>query len=184
MKASVNRKTDFHSQQDLTNLIDIHDTTSFSSISNSKSTNEFGGQDQLWEIEEADVVGKRVRSLAYFARGTEVARFSGTLTYDVLQHTLQVSPFTHILDTDMVGYLAHSCAPNCLLDMVRLEVLALKDIRPGEVLTIDYATTEDVLYQQFPCSCGSADCREWITGRREQVNAEGVNYLQNRRRVS
>ncbi|MBF0247919.1 MAG: SET domain-containing protein-lysine N-methyltransferase [Alphaproteobacteria bacterium] len=132
----------------------------------------------LWELEDVEVIGKRVRSLAYFQRGTVVARFAGTLTYEVMQHTLQVTPTTHILDTNMVGYLSHSCGPNCLLDMTRLEVLALKDIRPGEILSIDYAVTEDVLFKQFPCSCGSPECRHWVTGRREQVNPEGVAYLQ------
>ncbi|WP_339138175.1 MAG: hypothetical protein WGN25_08090 [Candidatus Electrothrix sp. GW3-4] len=32
---------------------------------------------------------------------------------------------------------------------------------------MDYAETEDVLFKQFPCSCGSPACRLWITGRKE-----------------
>lgn len=133
--------------------------------------------DVPWELEEVPIIGKRVLSRAHFQRGTVVERFSGALTYEVMQHTLQVSPFTHILDTTMVGFLSHSCSPNCLLDMVRLEVLALKDIRPGEILSCDYAVTEDKLFKQFPCSCGSADCRKWISGRRERVNDDGLAYL-------
>ena len=45
------------------------------------------------------------------------------------------------------------------------------------LLTIDYAATEDVLYRQFPCTCGATNCRKWITGRRETINATGKAYL-------
>ena len=34
--------------------------------------------------------------------------------------------------------------------------------------TIAHAV-EDVLFRQFPCSCGSENCRGWITGRKEQT---------------
>jgi hypothetical protein len=43
-----------------------------------------------------------------------------------------------------------------------------------DYLTMDYAQTEDVLYRQFPCSCGAENCRGWITGRKEAPIAEAV----------
>ncbi|ARJ64224.1 SET domain-containing protein-lysine N-methyltransferase [Magnetospirillum sp. ME-1] len=122
-------------------------------------------------------VGRGIRANIPFGRGTRVAKFAGTLSNTVFQHSLQVSPETHLHDPYFVGLLSHSCAPNCVLDMQRLEILALLDIEPGELLTIDYAVTEDTLYRQFPCNCGSSHCRRWITGRREAVNEEGRAYL-------
>ncbi|CUW41267.1 conserved protein of unknown function (Putative SET domain protein) [Magnetospirillum sp. XM-1] len=122
-------------------------------------------------------VGRGIRAKIPFERGTRVAKFAGTLSNTVFQHSLQVSPETHLHDPYFVGLLSHSCAPNCVLDMQRLEILALLDIEPGELLTIDYAVTEDTLYRQFPCNCGSSHCRRWITGRREAVNEEGRAYL-------
>lgn len=122
-------------------------------------------------------VGRGIRVKARFERGNRVARFAGTLSNTVFQHSLQVSPTTHLHDPHFVGLLSHSCAPNCVLDMQRLEILALRDIEPGELLTIDYAVTEDSLFRQFPCNCGSSHCRRWITGRREAVNEEGRAYL-------
>lgn len=122
-------------------------------------------------------VGRGIRAKIPFLRGTRVAKFAGTLSNTVFQHSLQVSPETHLHDPYFVGLLSHSCAPNCVLDMQRLEILALLDIEPGELLTIDYAVTEDTLYRQFPCNCGSSHCRRWITGRREAVNQEGKAYL-------
>jgi hypothetical protein len=122
-------------------------------------------------------IGFGVRSLTGFERGTVVARFAGTLTHHVLQHTLQVSSETHIHDPHFVGLLTHSCAPNCMLDMQKLEVLALADIHPGDLVSIDYASTEDRLFRQFPCDCGAPNCRRWITGRRETVNETGRLHL-------
>lgn len=128
-------------------------------------------------------IGKGVKAVVRFARGELVARFVGTLSHTVYQHTLQVSPDTHLHDPYFVGLLSHSCAPNCVLDMQRLEILALRDIVAGDLLTCDYAMTEDILYRQFPCTCGSADCRRWITGRRELINDSGHAYLAGRDRL-
>jgi uncharacterized protein len=122
-------------------------------------------------------VGMGVKTKARFMRGTLVARFTGILSNNILQHTLQVSPETHLHDPYFVGLLTHSCAPNCVLDMQRLEIWALSDIEPGDFLTIDYAMTEDKLHRQFPCNCGSPACRKWITGRREVVSETGHAYL-------
>lgn len=122
-------------------------------------------------------VGKGVKAKIRFERGTRLARFTGILSNVVFQHTLQVSPDTHLHDPYFVGLFLHSCAPNCVLDMQRLEIWSLADIEPGGLLTIDYAVTEDSLFKQFPCKCGSSGCRRWITGRRETVNAEGRAYL-------
>jgi len=104
-----------------------------------------------------------------FARGYRICRISGTIVHEVLQHTLQISPSSHLYDPYFTGYLLHSCDPNCFLDMARFELWAIKDILPGEALTMDYASTEDTLFKQFPCLCGAPNCRGWITGRREPV---------------
>ncbi|MEW5727755.1 MAG: SET domain-containing protein-lysine N-methyltransferase [Pseudomonadota bacterium] len=122
-------------------------------------------------------VGMGVKAKLRFQRGQRVAKFTGQLSNKILQHTLQVSPDTHLHDPWFVGLLTHSCAPNCVLDMQRLEIWALADIEAGELLTIDYAVTEDTLHRQFACGCGSSACRKWITGRREGPNEMGRAYL-------
>src|SRR3546814_12336188 len=61
---------------------------------------------------------------------------------------LQVRPGLHISGTHFIGYLSHGCDPNCRLDMERFELVARRDIAPGETLTVDYAATEDVLFRQ------------------------------------
>lgn len=104
-----------------------------------------------------------------FQRGYRVCRISGTIVHNVMQHTLQISVDAHLYDPYFTGFLLHSCDPNVFLDMDRFELWAMKDILPGQALTMDYASTEDFLFKQFPCLCGAPSCRKWITGRREPV---------------
>lgn len=121
--------------------------------------------------------GKAVYTRLGHARGELIACFAGTVLPYRTQHTLQINPSLHLLDESFVGYLAHSCEPNVFVDMQTFEVWALADIAPESALTMDYASTEDILFKQFACLCGSPACRHWITGRKERVNAKGHGHL-------
>lgn len=110
-------------------------------------------------------------------RGDLVARITGNIVPKVNQHTLQMTPTTHMHDMYFTGFLLHSCSPNIYLDMTEFEVWALRDMDAGQALTMDYATTEDVLFKQFPCLCNTPNCRHWITGRKEEVNEEGQRHI-------
>lgn len=125
-------------------------------------------------------VGYGVYTNKRIERGSMAARFTGLIVHEVVQHSLQINPTTHILDTHFAGYLLHSCSPNVILDMSDFTIWALRDIEKGEALTMDYATTEDILYRQFRCLCNSDSCRHWISGRKEKVNEEGRAYLNSR----
>jgi uncharacterized protein len=59
-------------------------------------------------------------------------------------------------------YINHSCRPNCFMRTVRghLLVLALRDIKPGEELTIDYEYT--LHSDRKRCSCNVPNCRGTI----------------------
>jgi uncharacterized protein len=122
-------------------------------------------------------LGLGVELLKAVAAGTVLDRFTGEISPEITQHSLQVGPEQHISGTRFVGYLSHGCEPNCRLDMDRFELVALRDIGAGELLTIDYAATEDRLHVQFPCHCGAQSCRGWITGRLEGINANGLGHM-------
>jgi uncharacterized protein len=133
---------------------------------------------ELLEVCDTDSeYGLGVRTLASRRAGEVVHRFTGVVGPELRQHSLQVNPYLHISDTAYIGFLSHSCDPDCRLDMERFEVVALRDVPAGDLLTIDYAATEDVLFRQFACHCGAAACRHWITGRTEAPNAEGRAHL-------
>ena len=135
-------------------------------------------QDEALEV--LDTEGRHglgVRTLIPRRAGEVVHRFTGVITPELRLHSLQVGEHLHISETRFIGFLSHSCDPNCRLDMDRFEVEALKDVDADGLLTIDYAATEDVLYRQFACHCGAESCRHWITGRAETINDEGRDYL-------
>lgn len=68
-------------------------------------------------------------------------------------------------------FLNHSCEPNCSLILCEtthedgspatpeIWVETLRQIAPGEELTIDYAWPAD---SAIPCGCGAPTCRGWI----------------------
>jgi uncharacterized protein len=59
-------------------------------------------------------------------------------------------------------YVNHSCEPNLVSRIVRGHILyvALREVKPGEELTIDYRFDKDV--EKVNCKCGSANCRGTI----------------------
>ena len=122
--------------------------------------------------------GYGVLALRSFETGELVAAITGEIVPDIMQHTLQISKGKHLLDLYFTGYLLHSCSPNISVDMRNMTVSALQHIPAYSFLYMDYAQTEEVLYKQFHCSCGSEVCRGWITGSLEmpagatQIHAE------------
>lgn len=57
----------------------------------------------------------------------------------------------------------HSCDPNTAFD--GLNMLALKNIRKGEELTLDYADFLDENMEPFECQCKSTNCRGSVVGK-------------------
>jgi SET domain-containing protein len=56
------------------------------------------------------------------------------------------------------AYINHSCEPNCFSRVVHGHMLffALRDIAPGEELTLDYTPSQ---HPGRRCTCGAAKCR-------------------------
>jgi hypothetical protein len=60
-------------------------------------------------------------------------------------------------------YVNHSCTPNAGL-LGQIGLVAMRDITIGEEICFDYAMCDTVAYDEFPCSCGSLNCRNSVTG--------------------
>ncbi len=81
-------------------------------------------------------------------------------------------------------YINHSCHPNCELVQVEvsyedgrfvgeeMRIDAVREIGPGEQLTIDYAWPADVA---IPCLCQSDNCRGWIVAEEEAHQLAGTH---------
>lgn len=111
-----------------------------------------------------DGVGQGVVSLTDFNIGDTVFVFTGTFSSTITQFTLRVTDDLHLHDPFLMGKVLHSCDPNCHVDMATRTFTAIKPIKAGEFVTMDYAQTEAVLYKPFPCACGAAKCRGWVRG--------------------
>ncbi len=56
------------------------------------------------------------------------------------------------------AFINHSCAPNCFSRIThgRLLFFTLREIQPGEELTLDYTPSQ---HPGLPCTCGAPNCR-------------------------
>ena len=122
-----------------------------------------------WEdFRVLDVDGKRgqgVLVLRDYSQGSVLFRMNGTLKTEMTLHSLQMAPGLHLDDPYIAGKVLHSCEPNSWLDVETRIYFATRDIEAGELLTMDYDETEDVLFRAFRCCCGSTQCRGTIGGR-------------------
>ena len=81
-------------------------------------------------------------------------------------------------DLEDEDFINHSCEPNCGI-RGSLQVVAMRDIEPGEEITFDYAMTESSDYS-MPCKCGRKNCRRIITGndwKNEKLQQKYAGYF-------
>ena len=71
---------------------------------------------------------------------------------------------THEGESDPGDYMNHSCEPNCGFKG-DTEMVAIRDIQPGEEVVYDYVMSEFDRELILQCSCTSARCRKKITNR-------------------
>lgn len=112
-----------------------------------------------------------VEGLGLFAnrnirKGEHIFTFRGKIcneknTKKLNEHYLMTVDWNKVMYVSKpMRYINHSCNPNTGLK--GLKVIALKNIKSGKELTIDYDTLE---YEwKMKCHCGSKDCRKIIKG--------------------
>lgn len=63
---------------------------------------------------------------------------------------------------DATAFINHSCEPNLFMRVQsgHMIVFALRDLRKGEELTLDYGDSHHD--GKLRCRCGAANCRGWI----------------------
>jgi len=105
-------------------------------------------------------------SLSPFLPGNVIAAFSaGSIAPKPTYLTVQVGVGKHItLQPEFLQYINHSCDPNVFFDTTRMQLVALKELVPGEEMTFFYPSTEWRMTQSFDCYCGSPKCLGRIKG--------------------
>ena len=79
--------------------------------------------------------------------------------------TVQIGRNEHT-DVGKLAALNHSCDPNVILDTVKLEMVACRDIAKGEELSFFYPSTEWEMDAPFICLCGASNCIHVVAGAR------------------
>ena len=75
-------------------------------------------------------------------------------------------------------FLNHSCEPNVGV-YGQIMYVAMRRIKPGEELTLDYAMIDNDNYK-MKCGCGNSNCRKVITGKdwkRKDLQRKYGNYF-------
>ena len=103
-------------------------------------------------------------------RGEVICRIKGDMQFkvnksrrDALAHPNWVGVTKdHWIDPDKpFKFLNHSCNPSAGV-RGKVELVALRDMKEGEEITVDYSTIEGDPRWEMPCACKQANCRKII----------------------
>lgn len=105
-------------------------------------------------------------ALQSFQPGEVIAEFwAGTIAAEPTYLTVQVDVGKHItLQPEFLQYINHSCDPNVFFDTTLMQLVALRELNPGDEMTFFYPSTEWKMTQSFNCYCGSSNCLGDIRG--------------------
>ncbi len=109
--------------------------------------------------------GARLITDQPFRRGDVIYHIEGhRVTQRPTYQTIQVGRGVHIEELGVIAYLNHSCQPNTLIDVTRMDVVAVRDIAVGEELNFFYPSTEWEMDRPFICLCGAPQCVRLVAG--------------------
>ena len=128
-------------------------------------------------VSKSPINGKGCFATLPFPRGKKIAEYAGELISNAEakrrahRRMLRICAINSkwSLDGSRGGngthYMNHSCAPNCFMKILygHIQFYALRDIHPGEEITLDYEAT--LHSDKKKCRCGAADCRGTINKR-------------------
>lgn len=132
---------------------------------------------EVWEDENNSQ--KSLHAIMYFKKGTIISKFYAGVTQSYPTYlTVQIGVDTHItLQPEHLQYINHSCEPNVFFNTTSMELIAVKDLYPGDELRFFYPSTEWDMSQQFVCNCKSEQCLKLINGA-SHLSKESLNKYQ------
>lgn len=132
------------------------------------------------EVRPSRIDGKGCYATAPFKRRRKVAELAGERVSRVeAARRMRGKRRLHIcaidsywgVDSSRGGngtqYINHCCEPNAFMRVVsrRIIIFALRDIEPGEEITLDYGETYHP--DTYRCRCGAPSCRGTLNPRRK-----------------
>ena len=121
---------------------------------------------------------KSLHASAFFDAGETICAFAAEKISEVASYlTVQTGENKHItLQPDFLQYINHSCSPNVFFDTTSMELVALKEVQPGDELMFFYPSTEWDMAQPFDCFCGTKQCLHRIQGAAYLSGEEAKRY--------
>ena|SRR6267378_1174186 len=136
-----------------------------------KPASTFGGA--AWyglEIRPSSVKGRGLFATRRIPAGTVVTKVVGEVQnydydeesdYGPTWYAVARGEWIEPFEDSPARFVNHSCEPNAFMaDTTTIK--AARDIRPGEEILIDYATTEEDPKWLLECRCGTPRCRRVI----------------------
>lgn len=121
---------------------------------------------------------KSLHAAAFFDAGEMICLFEAEKILETATYlTIQTGEQKHItLSPDFLQYVNHSCAPNVFFDTQQMQLVALREIEPGDELLFFYPSTEWDMAQPFDCFCGNSCCLHQIKGAAYLTADEAARY--------
>lgn len=109
--------------------------------------------------------GEMIRAVKPLGKGEVIFYLSGAIVDQPTKYTIQLDATHHVVtENGLWKSMNHACEPNVRIDATTREMIAIRDIAPGEELTFNYNTTEWDMASPFSCGCGSPLCAVTIRG--------------------
>jgi len=131
------------------------------------------------DIMQNSITGeKSLHAASFFDAGDMISEFSaGKILETPTYLTVQTGEHKHItLQPEFLQYINHSCDPNVFFDTTKMQVIALKEIQPGDEFMFFYPSSEWDMTQAFDCFCGTANCLHRIQGAAYLSDEEANRY--------
>jgi hypothetical protein len=123
---------------------------------------------------KADESGNSIFAIEPIKKGELIAVFGGVVyEWETFIHLPEIERMLclqvedrHFLVPRPIGegdYVNHSCNPNAGLSG-QIALVELRIIHPGVEVCFDFAMSDTLPYDEFPCSCGGRNCRGRVTG--------------------
>ncbi len=128
-----------------------------------------GRRQRAWVCEKVEVVphegGRALVATRSIDAGERLIALAHVFVDLPSKYTIQVKEHLHQAGTEEADdFMNHSCEPNVTIDFEALEVIALRPIGVGELVTFDYNTSEWDMREPFACACRSERCIGEIRG--------------------
>jgi SET domain-containing protein len=123
-----------------------------------------------WYIQKSQISGKGVFVKQTIKKGEVVFVLKGGLRPYIMRHVYDSLAYPNWIGIDEnlwidpkkpANYLNHSCRPNMGI-RGRQQMIALRDIKKDEEVTIDYSITEADKFWYMECLCEDSECRKII----------------------